>query len=289
MTKNADPLTNHASANGMPLGTFLLLRDLFSNQLGIWFDEDKRDILASKLGDRIGALKLHSFLDYFYYLKYDPAAAQEWLQVTDLLSVQETYFWREFDQIRAFVDVLVPQFAESTNGPLRIWSAACATGEEPLTLAMALNEAGWFNRLDIQIVASDISPSALQHATKGLYRDRSFRVLSPRLREKYFTKVEQGWQVDPLLMRRVKYQRANLLNTEEIAELAAANFIFCRNVFIYFSKPCIAQILENFARSIAPPGFLFVGVSESLLRFQTKFEMEQIAEAFVYKIDKEGK
>jgi chemotaxis protein methyltransferase CheR len=282
--KKADPLSNDPSAAGMPLGTFLLLRDLLSNQLGIWFDEDKRDILAGKLGERIPALKLHSFLDYFYYLKYDPDAVKEWLQVTELLSVQETYFWREFDQVRVFVDQLVPQFTATANGPLRIWSAACATGEEPLTLAMALNEAGWLHRFDIQIVASDISPAALQYASTGLYRERSFRTLPPHLKTKYFTKKDNCWQVDPGLLRRIKYQRANLLNDSEISGLAASDFIFCRNVFIYFSKPCIAQILQSFARYIVQPGYLFVGVSESLLRIRTDFELEQIGEAFVYKI-----
>lgn len=277
-------MPSDTNAPEMPLGTFLLLRDLLSNQLGIWFDEDKRDILASKLGDRIPALKLHSFLDYFYHLKYDPEAAQEWLQVTDLLSVQETYFWREFDQVKVFVEVLVPQFAAAAKGPLRVWSAACATGEEPLTLAMALNEAGWFQRLDIQIIASDISPAALRRATSGLYRERSFRALPPHLQAKYFTKVDNGWQVDPKLLRRIQYQRANLLDGPEIVQLATSDFIFCRNVFIYFSKPSIAQILESFARSIVRPGHLFVGVSESLLRIQTEFELEQIGEAFVYKI-----
>lgn len=268
----------------MPIGTFLLLRDLLSNQLGIWFDEDKRDILASKLCGRIPALKLHSFLDYFYHLKYDPEAAQEWLQVTELLSVQETYFWREFDQVRVFVDELVPQFAASAKGPLRIWSAACATGEEPLTLAMSLNEAGWFHRLDIEIVASDVSPAALRHASTGCYRERSFRALPPFLQAKYFTKTNNGWQIDPTLLRRIQYQRANLLDSSEIVQLATSNFIFCRNVFIYFSKPSIAQTLDSFARFIARPGYLFVGVSESLLRIQTAFELEQIGGAFVYKI-----
>src|SRR5687768_724220 len=94
----------------LPLGTFLLLRDLIRDQLGVWFEEDKRDILQTKLLDRLESLKLRTFLDYYYLLKYGPNAEEEWPQLTDTLSVQETYFWREMDQIRAFVDVLLPEY-----------------------------------------------------------------------------------------------------------------------------------------------------------------------------------
>ena len=161
MTEEGRLTTKDPTAVPLQLGTFLLLRDLIRDRLGVWFEEDKRDLLASKLSDRIVALGLRSFLDYYYRLKYGPGAEEEWLALTDALSVQETYFWREMDQVRAFVDVLVPQHVAAGLGDLRVWSAACATGEEPLTLAMALNEAGWFRRADVEILASDVSPAAL--------------------------------------------------------------------------------------------------------------------------------
>jgi chemotaxis protein methyltransferase CheR len=266
----------------LPLGTFLLLRDLIRDRLGVWFEEDKRELLASKLSDRIVALGLRSFLDYYYRLRYGPGAVEEWPVLTDTLSVQETYFWREMDQVRAFVDVLVPQHIAADRGPIRIWSAACATGEEPLTLAMALNEAGWFGRADIEIWASDVSPAALAQAARGVYRERAFRALPAALREKYFTPVTGGWQVDPALRARVRFQRANLLDSDETVLLDSARYIFCRNVFIYFSTATTAQVVARFARTMPRPAYLFVGVSESLLRMGTAFELEQIGGAFVY-------
>jgi chemotaxis protein methyltransferase CheR len=266
----------------LPLGTFLLLRDLISDRLGVWFAEDKRDLLASKLSDRIVALGLRSYLDYYYRLRYGPGAEEEWPALTDALSVQETYFWREMDQVRAFVDVLVPQHVAADRGTLRVWSAACATGEEPLTLAMALNEAGWFGRADVEIWASDVSPAALEQAGRGVYRERSFRALPPALREKYFTPVAGGWQVDRGLHACVRYRRANLLEPGGTPFLHSARYVFCRNVFIYFSAATTAQVVAGLARRMLRPGYLFVGVSESLLRLGTAFELEQVGDAFVY-------
>jgi chemotaxis protein methyltransferase CheR len=266
----------------LPLGTFLLLRDLIRDRLGVWFEENRRELLASKLSDRIAALGLRSFLDYYYGLKYGPGAEEEWSALTDALSVQETYFWREMDQVRAFVDILVPQHVAAGGGAIRVWSAACATGEEPLTLAMALNEAGWFGRAEVEIWASDVSQAALERADRGVFRDRSFRALPAALREKYFRPVRGGWQVDPGLHARVRYRRANLLDPGETALLDSARYIFCRNVFIYFSPATTAQVVAGFAQKMQRPAYLFVGVSESLLRLSTAFELEQVGAAFVY-------
>ena len=111
----------------LPVGVFVILRDLVRDRIGVSFEDDKRDLLAAKLTDRVRALGHLSFLDYYYRLKYGPGADEEWPQLTDALSVQETYFWREFDQVRALTDILVPQHVAAGRGPIRVWSAACAT------------------------------------------------------------------------------------------------------------------------------------------------------------------
>jgi chemotaxis protein methyltransferase CheR len=109
-------------------------------------------------------------MDYYYQLKYSPAD-DDWCSVMDALAIQETYFWREIDQLRTVVDHLVPGLAAAHRGsPLRIWTAACATGEEPLTIAMLLTEAGRFARAPIEIVATDASPAAVTRARAGALR-----------------------------------------------------------------------------------------------------------------------
>ncbi|HEX7334430.1 MAG TPA: CheR family methyltransferase, partial [Pyrinomonadaceae bacterium] len=166
----------------LPEGTSALIRNLINERTGMFFDNGKSDLLIDKLSPLVIERGFSSYLDYYYLLKYDASARVEWQNVMNALSVQETYFWREIDQVRALVQSLVPQWhAQNPNSTLRIWSAACATGEEPLTIAIALNEAGWFERAPIEILASDASSKAIDRASQGVYRERAFRNLPPQL------------------------------------------------------------------------------------------------------------
>jgi chemotaxis protein methyltransferase CheR len=267
----------------LPEGTAALIRNLINERTGMFFDNGKRDLLIDKLSPLVIERGFSSYLDYYYLLKYDSSARAEWQNVMNALSVQETYFWREFDQVRALVQTLVPQWhARNTGLPLRIWSAACATGEEPLTIAMALNEAGWFERAPIEILASDASSKAIARAEAGVYRERAFRNLAPHLRQRYFEPAGSDWRVKHELHSRINWRLANLIDEKEVSPLASADFIFCRNVFIYFSESAIGRVVRFFARHIRPPGYLFVGAAESLLRLTTDFTLTEIDDAFVY-------
>ena len=181
-------MTFYAETLGLSDGAFALLRDLIHERTGLFYDNGKSDLLTDKLSPLVIERGFNSFLDYYYLLKYDAESEQEWKRVMDALSVQETFFYREMDQVRALVDVIVPEyFSNARARPLRIWSAACATGEEPLSIAIALNESGWFDRAPIEIHASDASRVAIEKARRGIYRDRSFRSLPPQpAREVFF-------------------------------------------------------------------------------------------------------
>lgn len=268
---------------GLSVSAFTLLRDLIHEHTGLFYDNGKSELLTDKLSPLVLERGFGSFLDYYYFLKYDAGAAQEWKRVMNALSVQETYFWREMDQVKALVEVIVPQyFAAPKSQPLRIWSAACASGEEPLSIAMALNEAGWFARGAIEIYASDASPSALERARQGLYRERSFRNLPAPLRDKYFSPEEGGWRAAGDLHGRIKWANVNLMDEQSVAIFAAASVIFCRNVFIYFSEQAIRKTVAQFAQRMTRPGYLFVAASESLLKLTTQFQFQEIGGAFVY-------
>lgn len=267
----------------LPEGTTSLIQTLIHERTGMHFDNGKRDILMDKLSPLVIERGFGSYLDYYYLLKYDPSARVEWQNVINALSVQETYFWREFDQVRALVQTLVPQWhARNTGSTLRIWSAACATGEEPLTIAIALNEAGWFERASIEIVASDASTKAIDRAVRGVYRERAFRNLPPALRDRYFEREGSDWRVRTDIHSRVNWGLANLMEEDKISHLADADFIFCRNVFIYFSESAIGRVVRSFSRHLRPPGYLFVGAAESLIRLTTDFTLTEIDDAFVY-------
>jgi chemotaxis protein methyltransferase CheR len=268
---------------GLPDTGLSLLRDHVAERAGVFFEDGKQDLLADKLADLVTGLGLSSFLDYYYLLKYDDPARLHWSALLDRLAVPETYFWRQPEQFGALANVIVPEYRrQNGNAPLRIWSAACCSGEEPLSIAMALNEVGAFKHGPIEIVASDASRSLIDRARSGLYGERSFRNLSDDLRSRYFTRTSNGWRIDPELHSRVQWQTANLVDPVQVTPLARANVIFCRNVFIYFSDQTIRRIVRTFAQAMPAASYMFVGAAESLVRLSTDLALEEIGSAFVY-------
>lgn len=258
-----------------------LLRELIHERTGLYFESDRFDLMLEKLEPRLEAHRLTSYLDYYYLLKYDSGGSEEWRRLLDAYSVQETYFWRESDQIRALVDHIVPQWFQRTHEPLRVWSSACATGEEPYSIAMALEEGGWGSH-PIEITGSDASEAALAKARAATYRERSFRMLPAALRARYFKPGPEGEVLRPDIASRVRFRWHNLVNADDYSQMGQLNVIFCRNVFIYFSPQAITRVTSLFARHLPPHGHLFIGASESLLKLTTLFDLREIAGAFVY-------
>jgi chemotaxis protein methyltransferase CheR len=269
------------SRPSVPPGSAELLRDLIHANTGIYFEEPNFYLMVDKLTPLMQVRKCRSLLELYFFLKQRPHYTDDWRRVMDALSVQETYFWREIDQINAVAKIIVPKWFERTNDLLRIWIAASASGEEAFTLAIALEEAG-FGRHPIQIVGSDASEAALEKARGGMFRERSFRSLPPEIRARYFKAGREHSLLSPTIMSRVRFERVNVIMPSETAELASSPIIFCRNVFIYFSEEVIARTVRNFAERMPPGGYLCVGASESLLRLTQDFELQQIGDAFVY-------
>ena len=272
-----------ADVLGFSESAFTLLRDLIAQRTGVYFAPDKRDLLADKLADLLAARGMTSYLDYYYLLRYDAGADHHWADLVDRLAVPETYFWRQPDQILATARVLAPRHFERHPGrPFRIWSAACCTGEEPLSIAIALAEAGLLEGHPVEIVASDASSAMIQRARQGLYGERSFRALPPELRARYFRAEGRGWRIDPELHQCVRWATANIVAPEEIAPLASADVVFCRNVLIYFSDETIAKVARQFADAMPDDAHLCLGASESLTRISTAFELVEVGGAFMY-------
>jgi chemotaxis protein methyltransferase CheR len=267
---------------GVSLTALPLLRDLIHDRTGLFYGADRTDILADRVLPRVLDQGFTSVLDYFYLLKYDPKAESEWPVLMDALSVPETYFWREIDQLQAIVEHVVPELARR-HSPLRIWSVPCATGEEPLTMAMLLEDAGWFDRVPIEIHASDASPAAIARAREGLYRERAFRSLPSWARERYFTPVGDHYRVAPALKNRIdSWSVVNLRSPEETRPYESSPIILCRNVFIYFSAAAARDVVERFAAAMPDPAYLCVAAAESLLTLTTRFELKTIGDAFIY-------
>lgn len=268
------------SQTGLPL-----LRELIHERMGLEYDNGRGELLTDRLAPLVVARGFRSFLDFYYLLKYDERAGdRDWLDVMNALSVQETYFWREADQLRALTCHVLPELVRaSSTRPIRIWSAPCATGEEPLSIAMALEEAGWFQRATFEIHASDGSTAAIEKARAGRYRERSFRALPEHLREKYF--VERDGAFSPVASLRARissWSVVNLMDRAAVRAHAASPVIFCRNAFIYFSPKSVRQVISVIEDAMPVPGFLFVGASESLVSVSDRFALEDVERAFVY-------
>jgi chemotaxis protein methyltransferase CheR len=269
---------------GIPQTGLPVLRDLIHERTGLFYDADRTGLLAERVAPLVVERGFRSFLDLYYLLKYDDAASPAaWRQLMDTLSVPETYFWREMDQITAIVCRAVPELARRGDGVIRIWSAPCATGEEPLTIAMALTEAGWFDRVPIEIHGSDASSAAIDKARAGRYRQRSMRAIPPAILERYFTAADGTYVPHPSLTRRITtWSVVNLMIPEEVAPYARFPIVFCRNAFIYFSPHAIGKVVAQLGRSMPSPGYLCVGASESLLTITSTFALEEMDRAFVY-------
>lgn len=268
---------------GLTDGAFGLLRDLIASRTGVFYDENRRDLLLDRVAGLMAERGLTSLLDYYYLLKYDPDPTRAWAELRDRLAVPETYFWRQAEQFETLVKIIAPLY-EKRSGGLRIWSAACCSGEEPLTIAMALDLAGWFDRMPIRIVGSDASAALVERARHGLFGERSMRNLSSDIVDRYFSREGNRWKISPEIHGRVTFTTANLMDEEEVAPLAAAaDVVFCRNVLIYFSDAAIRQVAGNLAAHLPDDAFLFLGASESLMRIQTPFQMEEVGSSFVYR------
>ncbi|NVN99603.1 MAG: protein-glutamate O-methyltransferase CheR [Geobacteraceae bacterium] len=265
---------------------FVLLRDLIYNYSGLYFAEENRYLLERRLSPRLSHHQLVTFHDYYYYLKYDVSREQELSDIMDLLTTNETYFFRESFQLKAFTEEIIPELiaAKIKNGDktLRIWSAGCSTGEEPYTIAILLLEmpalAGW----KIEIIGTDISQRVLHHARKGVYGNSSFRVTEPHFKSRYFHEQDGGYRVNDRIREIVTFSRLNLYDSNKFLFLGKMDLIFCRNVIIYFDIMSKKRVIEHFYTTLHPGGFLLLGHSESLMNITTAFKLRHFKNDMVY-------
>jgi chemotaxis protein methyltransferase CheR len=267
----------------LPQGVYVLLRDLVVERTGVLFDDQKRELLAEKLSALVAENGLTSFLDYYYLLRYDDPTESHLAALMNRLAVPETYFWRQSDQLEALAKVIAPaHFAKRKSGPLRVWCAACCSGEEPVSIAMALAEEGILDRYPVEIVATDGSPALVERARRGEYGERAFRQLPAGMRERYFVNRGAFWQPSERLTAPIRWGVVNLVHEPQVRIFAAADVIFCRNVFIYFADHAVRRTVQAMSDSLPADGYLFVGAAESLTRLGVDLELVEVGNAFGY-------
>lgn len=257
---------------------FSILSSLIEEQLGLHFGPDHLELLADKLSPRVQELGFASMLDYYYFIRYDPASAAELASLADVLTVNETFFFREVAQLRALLDEFFPPWLASGRRP-RVWCAACSTGEEPISLAALLDERGWLQRVDI--VASDLSPRVLAQARSGSYTGRALRAFETP--PPWLLPEGERFVPAPRLRASIDWRRVNLLDAAALERLGRFDVIICRNVLIYFRDDVTKQVAARLFDGLAADGVLLVGASESLMRLGTAFVCEERRGAFVYR------
>ncbi|MGD0675675.1 MAG: protein-glutamate O-methyltransferase CheR [Polyangiaceae bacterium] len=300
-------LPSIADGIGLKPDEFRLLRDLFAAHTGLSFAPETRFALERRLRERLVVLKLSSFAEYHRYLRFNPRADEEWDEAIDALTTNETYFFREDRQLRAFQQELLPILCEQVRAERRLilWSAGCSTGEEAYTIAILLHQSGLFyprRRLtsgsmwprlaspgaeeplswDVRVYGSDISRRCVSAARRGVFGESSFRATPPELRDAFFEERPDGWHVVDPIRQVCHFAQMNLLD-DRSRLLGRADAIFCRNVLIYFDSRARKLAIEKLYERLNPGGVLLLGHSESLLNVSTAFELLHLKEDLVYR------
>jgi chemotaxis protein methyltransferase CheR len=264
---------------------FRLLRDLIHAHCGIFFRSDTRYLLERRLGPRLQALGLSSFAEYHRFLRYDPGRAAELDEAVDVVTTNETYFYREPLQLGAFSREILPELAR-TLAPqrrLRILSAGCSTGEEAYTLAVLVRESRLFEGWDVEVAGADISRRCVDAARVGAYGEHAFRSPEAERMRRWFHLRGGKWVVDEEIRRMVRFGRENLLDPGALAAISRADAVFCRNVTIYFDLGARRRALAKLHEKLRDGGWLLLGHSESLLNVTADFEMVHLTRDLVYR------
>ncbi len=250
-----------------PLTTreFEQFRQLAHERFGLDLRHGKEELVAARLGKKIREWGFHTFQQYFDHILAD-STGEALTAMIDALTTNHTMFLRESAHFDFLRQTVIPEYR--TRNPFTIWCAACATGEEPYSIAISLlEEMGMEAAPRIRILASDISTKALETARNGIYAADRFEGFPKAWVPKYFLRGEHRWEgwrrVRPEVRAMIDFRRINLM--EVFAAIPAVPVIFCRNVMIYFDRATQDDLLRRLADRLEPGGYLFVGHSESLL------------------------
>ncbi|WP_447603158.1 CheR family methyltransferase [Nitrospira sp. Nam80] len=251
---------------GLSIDTFKHLRDLIYEHTGIHFQESKKYLLESRLQPRLRACRCETFDDYLTFLRFDAYRDREFTELYTVITTNETYFYRDEAQLDTFMRVIVPAVIKQNQDTkqLRIWSAACSTGDEPYTLALLLREHQPLANWSIDILATDISENVLEIGRRATYRAHALRKVPPALLAKYFMGGKDEYQLVPHVKNLVRMMNLNLYDRPRLKLIRGIDVIFCRNCLIYFDHKAKDQIVADMRGALRPGGYLIIGFSETL-------------------------
>lgn len=264
-------------------------RQFIYEKTGIYFQNNKKYLLESRLMRRLLHLKMNSYEDYLEFIRNTPQGKYELRYLYDSITINETFFFRNQAQLDALVLKVIPELIiqKRNNGQnkIKIWSAAVSSGEEAYSVAMMINDfiSNKYPDFEFEIIGTDLSNTALEAAVKGVYSEYSVRNVPIQFLKRYFRKIENNYEISPMIKGMVDFKNLNLY--EDIAILGMGNLdvIFCANVLIYFDQNSKIKVINNLYRSLNKNGYLFIGYSESLHGISKAFKIISFPKTVGYK------
>jgi chemotaxis protein methyltransferase CheR len=266
---------------------FEKLRSVIYERSGIHFPDAKKYVLESRLGRRLAELEMDDYDQYTAYLTMGPYQKDEFQEMFDRITINETSFFRNEPQLDVFEKQILPELIEARKNTrrLRFWSAACSSGEEPYTLAMQVHRSLGVRLPDwrIEILGTDISDKVLEIAQEGRYTDYSMRTTPAMVKQRYFKQDGAYWVVNDAIRTMVNFELHNLKDRLAAKRHGTWDVIFCRNVMIYFDEAMKTQVLMMFHDQLESDGALFIGHSESIKAGSVPLVQIPVSHAFCYR------
>lgn len=275
--------------NVMSSQAFVKWRSYIYEKCGIYFQDNKKYLLESRLKKRVTYLGLSSFESYLEYMKSNTSGTREEKYLYEAITINETFFFRNQPQLDALVTTVVPEILErkekTQNNKLRIWSAGSSTGEEAYSLAIVINELlkPSYPNLQLEIVGSDISHSVIEAAGQGVYKEYSIRTTPAFYLKKYFKPNGSGYEINSNIRDMVSFKTMNLYNEISVRAMFNFDIIYCANVLIYFDLNSKTKVIKNLYNSLARGGYLFIGYSETLHGVSKAFKVVSFPKTIGYK------
>jgi chemotaxis protein methyltransferase CheR len=268
---------------------FFELRDFILRLTGIYFPESKKYFIESRIRPRVELLGLKTYTDYLNYLRYSPFRGKELEVLFTLITINETYFFRDEIQFKMIEENILPEIIKSKprNGfrTLKIWSAGCSTGEEPYTVAMIFLEKmkPRYPDVNVEIIGTDINTAVLEVAKKGVYKLYSVRCVPEDYLKKYFKINGADFHLKDEVKKLVRFDKVNLMDKFQMTSMKNFDLVLLRNVLIYFGEDTKREVVASIYDSLNRGGYLVVGYSETLRNLTKAFKPVYFDKAVAYK------
>ncbi len=276
--------------NRIALNEFKLLRDYIEEQCGISLGQDKQYLVETRLASLMIEEGCRNYSEFYHKARADRTLRLR-DKVIDSMTTNETLWFRDRSPYLVMEEFLLKYFHDrikkGAQSRVRVWSAACSTGQEPYSIAMTVHEYARnhsdFNPSSVEIIATDISPTVLETAKAGSYDAIAIsRGLDEKMKARYFKKNGKAWIITDSVKSLVTFRKTNL--QESFSNLGSLDIVFCRNVLIYFSESFKRDVLARIAQRLRPQGFLFLGASESMISYSVEYSMQRYNQALFYQV-----